>query len=157
MLETLLGGVFGGLLRVVPEFLKWLDRKGERDHELKMTDRQLEFEKLRITGRLAEIEAAGRAVFDKAALDALREAVKAQGTVTAGFAGILSASVRPVITYAFFLIWAGIKIGAFVTALASGADWIGAFVAIWTEADQALWAGILNFWFLGRVFEKVLR
>jgi hypothetical protein len=25
----------------------------------------------------------------------------------------------------------------------------------WTEADQALWAGVLNFWFLGRVFDKV--
>ncbi|MCT9070798.1 DUF2793 domain-containing protein [Cupriavidus gilardii] len=25
----------------------------------------------------------------------------------------------------------------------------------WTEADQALWAGVLNFWFLGRVFDRV--
>jgi hypothetical protein len=157
MLETLLGGVFGGLLRVVPEFLKWLDRKGEREHELKMMDRQLEFEKFRISGKLAEIEAAGRAVFDKAALGALREAVKAQGMVTAGFAGLLSASVRPVITYAFFTIWAAIKIGAFVTAMELGATWITALGAVWTEADQALWAGILNFWFMGRVFEKVLR
>ncbi|MCB6543008.1 hypothetical protein LI168_12285, partial [Desulfovibrio desulfuricans] len=23
------------------------------------------------------------------------------------------------------------------------------------EADQALWAGVLNFWFLGRVFDRV--
>ena len=23
------------------------------------------------------------------------------------------------------------------------------------EADQALWAGVLNFWFIGRVFDRV--
>jgi hypothetical protein len=27
----------------------------------------------------------------------------------------------------------------------------------WTEADQALWAGVLNFWFLRRVLDKVRR
>jgi 23S rRNA-/tRNA-specific pseudouridylate synthase len=27
----------------------------------------------------------------------------------------------------------------------------------WTEADQALWAGVLNSWFLGRVLDKVRR
>lgn len=157
MLETILGFVSGGLLRVVPEILKWLDRKGEREHELKMYDRELELQKIKLGGRLAEVEAAGKAVFDKTALDALRAAVKAQGAVTQGFAALLSASVRPVITYAFFVIWAGIKLGAFVTALASGADWLNALLTIWREADQALWAGILNFWFMGRVFEKALR
>ena len=25
----------------------------------------------------------------------------------------------------------------------------------WTEADQALWAEVLNFWFLGRIFDRV--
>ena len=30
-----------------------------------------------------------------------------------------------------------------------------AILHAWTEADQALWAGVLNFWFLGRVFDRV--
>ena len=25
----------------------------------------------------------------------------------------------------------------------------------WTEGVQELWAGVLNFWFLGRVFDRV--
>lgn len=29
-----------------------------------------------------------------------------------------------------------------------------AILHAWTEADQALWAGVLNFWFLGRVFDR---
>ena len=33
--------------------------------------------------------------------------------------------------------------------------WGVAILYAWTEADQALWAGVLNFWFLGRVFDRV--
>ena len=36
MIETLLGGLLGGTFRLAPEILKWLDRKGERGHELAM-------------------------------------------------------------------------------------------------------------------------
>jgi hypothetical protein len=47
MIETLLGGLLGGAFRLAPEILKWLDRKGERGHELAMQDKAIEFEKLR--------------------------------------------------------------------------------------------------------------
>jgi hypothetical protein len=58
MIETLLGGLLGGAFRLAPEILKWLDRKGERGHELAMQDKALEFEKLRGAQRMAEIGAA---------------------------------------------------------------------------------------------------
>ncbi len=41
MIETLLGGLLGGAFRLAPEILKWLDRKGERGHELAMQDKAL--------------------------------------------------------------------------------------------------------------------
>jgi hypothetical protein len=47
------------------------------------------------------------------------------------------------------------KTATFVGALDAGAGWMPAIQAAWTEADQALWAGVLNFWFLGRVFDRV--
>ncbi len=47
------------------------------------------------------------------------------------------------------------KTAAFAAAVAGGASWGAAILDAWTEADQALWAGVLNFWFLGRVFERV--
>jgi hypothetical protein len=156
MLETLLGGVLGGVLRVVPEILKWLDRKGERDHELRMTDKQIELEKARATSALQQAEIKAKAAVDAVSLSTLREAIKAQGAVTTGFASLLSSSVRPVITYFFFGIWAAIKLGAFVEATKAGMPTLQAFTAIWTESDQTLWAGIVNFWFLGRVFDKTL-
>ena len=39
MIETLLGGLLGGAFRLAPELLKWLDRKGERGHELAMQNK----------------------------------------------------------------------------------------------------------------------
>ena len=59
MIETLLGGLLGGAFRLAPEILKWLDRKGERGHELAMQDKALEFEKLRGAQRMSEIGAGG--------------------------------------------------------------------------------------------------
>lgn len=47
------------------------------------------------------------------------------------------------------------KTAAFIAASEGGADWGVAILHAWTEADQALWAGVLNFWFIGRVFDRV--
>ncbi len=156
MIETLLGGLLGGAFRLAPEILKWLDRKGERSHELAMQDKALEFEKLRGAQRMAEIGAAADAAWNTGAIDALREAVTAQGQRSGvRWADALSISVRPVITYWFMALYCAAKTAAFAAAVNSGAGWGTAILHTWTEADQALWAGVLNFWFLGRVFDRV--
>lgn len=156
MIETLLGGLLGGAFRLAPEVLKWLDRKGERGHELAMQDKALEFEKLRGASRMAEITAAADATWNSGAVEALREAVSAQGRNSrAKWADALSISVRPVITYWFMALYCAAKTAVFIGAVEAGVDWIPAIQAAWTDADQALWAGVLNFWFLGRVFDRV--
>ncbi|MEM4359706.1 MAG: hypothetical protein QXT45_04200 [Candidatus Bilamarchaeaceae archaeon] len=154
MIESILGGLLGGVLRLVPEVLKWLDRRGERQHELALYDREIKLAEMRLEGELRRIEATGDVLFAKASMDALRSSVVAQGKAT-GFAGQLSSLVRPVITFLFFGIWCSVKLASFFTAL-DGATWQSALSVVWTEADQALWAAILNFWFMGRVFDKVL-
>ena len=156
MIETLLGGLLGGAFRLAPEILKWLDRKGERSHELAMQDKALEFEKLRGAQRMSEISAGAEAAWNVGALDALKEAVTAQGRHSGvRWVDALSCSVRPVITYWFMLLYCAAKTAAFVAAITGGAGWGTAILHAWTEADQALWAGVLNFWFLGRVFDRV--
>ena len=156
MIETLLGGLLGGAFRLAPEILKWLDRKGERGHELSMQDKALEFEKLRGAQRMAEIGAASEAAWNAGAIETLREAVRAQGEKSGvRWADALSVSVRPVITYWFMALYCAAKTAAFVGAMSGGVEWIPAIRVSWSEADQALWAGVLNFWFLGRVFDRV--
>jgi hypothetical protein len=156
MIETLLGGLLGGAFRLAPEILKWLDRKGERGHELAMQDKALEFEKLRGAQRMAEIGAMSDAAWNTGAIEALKEAVAAQGQRSGvGWADALSATVRPVITYWFMGLYCAAKAAAFAATVTAGTGWGEAILHVWTEADQALWAGVLNFWFLGRVFDKV--
>ena len=156
MIETLLGGLLGGAFRLAPEFLKWLDRKGERGHELSMQDKAIEFEKIRGAQRMSEIGASADAAWNAGAIDAFKEAIAAQGRPTGvSWADALSSSVRPVITYWLMALYCAAKTVAFVAALDAGAGWGAAVLAAWSEADQALWAGVLNFWFLGRVFDRM--
>jgi hypothetical protein len=156
MIETLLGGLLGGAFRLAPEVLKWLDRKGERGHELAMQDKALEFEKVRGAQRMAEIGASAEAAWNTGAIEALRDAVRTQGEKSGvAWADAISSSVRPVITYWFMALYCAAKTAAFVAAINGGALWSVAVVHAWTDADQALWAGVLNFWFLGRVFDRV--
>ena len=156
MIETFLGGLLGGVFRLAPEILKWLDRKGERGHELAMQDKALEFEKLRGAQRMSEIGAGAEAAWSVGAIETLREAVRTQGEKTGvRWADALSISVRPVITYWFMALYCAAKTATVAAALTGGAGWGVAILYAWTEADQALWAGVLNFWFLGRVFDRV--
>ena len=156
MIETLLGGLLGGAFRLAPEILKWLDRNGERSHELSMQDKALEFEKLRGAQRMGEIGASADSAWNTGAIEALRDAVRGQGEKTGvAWADALSSSVRPVITYWFMALYCAAKTAAFVAAVTAGAGYGVAILHAWTEADQALWAGVLNFWFLGRVFDRV--
>jgi len=155
MIETLLGGLLGGAFRLAPEILKWLDRQGERGHELAMQDKALEFERLRGAQRMSEIGASADAAWNTGAIEALRDAVRTQGEKTGvWWADALSSSVRPIITYWLMALYCAAKSVAFVAALNAGAGWGAAVLAAWSEADQALWAGVLNFWFLGRVFDR---
>jgi hypothetical protein len=156
MIETLLGGLLGGAFRLAPEVLKWLDRKGERSHELSMQDKAIEFEKIRGAQRMSEIGASADAAWNTGAIDAFKEAIAAQGKPTGvQWADALSSSVRPIVTYWLMALYCAAKTVAFVAALNAGAGWGAAVLAAWSEADQALWAGVLNFWFLGRVFDRV--
>lgn len=121
-----------------------------------MQDKALEFEKLRGAQRMTEIGTAGEAAWNSDAVEALREAVAAQGQRSGvRWADALSTSVRPVITYWFMALYCAAKTAAIVGAVDAGVEWIPAIQAAWTDADQALWAGVLNFWFLGRVFDRV--
>ena len=157
MIETLLGGLLGGLFRLTPELLKWLDRSGERRHELAMQDKALEFEKLRGTQRMSEMSASATASWNQEALQALQQAISAQGQRSGvGWADALSCSVRPIITYWFMALYCAAKTAALVGALNNtDMSWVTAIQAVWSEADQALWAGILNFWFLARTLDKM--
>lgn len=154
ILGTLLSGVGGGALRLAPEVLKFFDAKNERAHELALQDKQIEMLKLQQTGKLQEITAQGEAQVAVGQMDAFIEAVKGQMQITGNkIVDGLNMLVRPLTTYYIVGLWGAKKTAEiFLAARETGA--LDALIRTWTESDQAMLAGILAFWFVGRVFDK---
>lgn len=161
MFELLGGGVIGsligGLFRLAPEVLKWLDRRNERAHELAMFDRQVDLEKVRGQIALEEIGARHGMAVDTGAMDALTAAISQQATMAkaaGGWAASASAAVRPLITY---WVW-GLYSAAFFVLL-----WItwqvtkdpAQLVSLVLTTDfMAILGGVTNYWFLDRTLSK---
>lgn len=153
-MEAIIGGLFGGLLRFAPEVLKFFDRKGERKHELDLGEQQIK----QITAQGSIRMDEKRADFAMAELSAIQEGVKEQGeTARASFKIIsaISALVRPTVTWGFLALYAAIKVASVHYALGlPGMDVLTALKFAWTADDTALFSMILNFWFVGRVWER---
>ena len=153
MIETLFGSFLGGTFRLLPEFLKVWDRKGEREHELKLLNAEMEFARLKETLQLrkTETEAVAQEVHS------IGIAAEEQGR-TARYAGkviaAISALVRPVVTYAFVIAYFCVKLASFLLALEQGGDWKEVLIAMWNKDDMAMLMMILTFWFVGRVWER---
>lgn len=76
-------------------------------------------------------------------------------TIDAG--GVINAlrgSVRPVITYFFFLMFVATEIVIMLKVLESGNDWMMAVELLWTEETQGLFAAVMSFWFGSRAVSK---
>lgn len=149
----LLGSIFGGLFRLAPEILKWLDRKDERKHELSMFTLQTDLEKVRGTFRMEEKYVEHSTEQLKAIQEAFKE--QSQTAKEAGwFVSAISALVRPGITWALFGMYAGVKAAGLSIALAAGAPWQDVVLKGWTADDFAMLNMVLTFWFVGRSIEK---
>ena len=153
----LLGSIFGGIFRLAPEVLKWLDKKNERAHELAMFDRQCELEAQRGAQKLAEIGAAREAAVDVGAMAAFNAAINQQTEMVkaaGGWVASLSASVRPVVTYWVLFIWSFIHVWFAWNAWLGGAAPAEVFKVMMSADMSALVAGTLNYWFLDRTLAK---
>ena len=149
----LLGSIFGGLFRLAPEVLKWLDRKDERKHELSMFTLQTDLEKVRGQFRMEEKYVEHSTEQLKAIQEAFKE--QRQTAKEAGwFVSAISALVRPGITWALFGMYAGVKAAGLSIALAAGAPWQDVVLKGWTADDFAMLNMVLTFWFVGRAVEK---
>lgn len=153
ILAGLLGGVFGGIFRLAPEVLKFIDKKDERKHELSMFTLQTDLEKVKGTFRMEE----KYVDYSTEQLKTLQEAFKEQSATAkeAGwFVSAISALVRPGITWAIFGMYAAVKVSSLVLALQGNADWKEVVVQAWGADDFAMLNMVISFWFVGRSIEK---
>jgi hypothetical protein len=153
----ILGSIFGGIFRMAPEVLKWLDKKNERSHELLMFSRQCELETLRGQQKLAEIGAQREAAVDVGVMDAFNNAITQQAEMVkaaGGWVASLSASVRPLVTYWVLFVWSFIHVWFAWNAWLAGAPAVEVFKTMMTPDFSALLSGTINYWFLDRTLSK---
>jgi hypothetical protein len=153
MIETLFGGLLGGVFRLAPEVLKFFDRANERKHEAQMLELQIQHAKIQADHHVKVAEY----TLEAAELDAMGVALEEQGR-TARAAGkiiaALSALVRPAVTYAFVIAYFLVKFAAFGLAMDQDGNWREVLLSIWNQDDMAMLSLILTFWFVGRVMDR---
>ncbi len=146
---TLLGSLLGFISATFPDILKFLQDKQDRQHELAIMERQLA---LREKAQSERFEAIG-------AWQLSQEMEQLYKTFHSGIRWVdaLNATVRPVLAYAFFLLYACVKLWQAQVAHMMGLDGPAMLAYVWTEDDRAIFAGIISFYFGQRAMRKVRR
>ncbi|QEK39585.1 hypothetical protein [Candidatus Sneabacter namystus] len=139
---TLFASLIGFFGSIFPEIIKLFREKSDKAHELKILEKQMEYNNMSIA-HLAEIES------DIASNNILYKTYKTNIL----WIDALNGTVRPVLAYGFFIIYAWMKIRQSV--IASHLSLLGQVGLLWTENDQAIFAGIISFYFGQRTFSKL--
>jgi hypothetical protein len=152
---TVLSGIFGGLLRLMPEVFKFFTAKQEMAHELEMQKIAYNFQVLKGQQEVDMIVERGEASWNSGALDALKAGIDAQSKPS-GIRWIdgLNSLVRPAITIQWvILLYPAVIISTFVLLIQGGLPVLSAVVQAFGTEEKALVAFIVDFWFVGRVLD----
>ena len=143
---TLLGSLIGFISAAFPDLLKiWRDA-ADRKHELTILRLQMEQQSLGHQQRLEEINTQADIAESKALYKTYYSGIK--------WVDALNGTVRPVLAYAFFLLYFTIKCMQFAMVdLGNPLPWH--MDMLWSVEDQAIFAGIISFYFGQRAMSKV--
>lgn len=155
MLMTLISLLGGGALRLLPEVISVINKFMDNGHELEMMKLQLQLQQ----GKAQDDRAMAELKFDSdsvlASLDAQKSALIGQmQKVGIKWVDALNFLVRPLATYYFLAMYGLAKVAVYVVATQNGVPPWDAATHIWAPEDTDILAGILSFWFVGRVFDK---
>ena len=146
---SIIGSLLGFASSTAPAIMDHFQAKDNRKHEI---DRMK---------TLAEIKAQGvdldMKVYEQMGADKEHERLIAHDTAiqqSQGWTSVLQKSVRPVITYAFFGLFATIEITLLMDAIEKGTEFSEAIQLLWDDETKAIFAAIISFWFGSRAIEK---
>lgn len=147
--SLLTGGAGGAILRLLPEGLNLIKQKMANGHELDMMDKQLLIQKEIGSQKLEEVRVVGATQVEVAQI---KGTVESTATTGIKFVDTLNGSVRPVITYWLFGLYAAAK--TLIIIMSWGSPFAVIIPIMWTPTDSSMLMGLLSFWFLGRVIDK---
>lgn len=143
---TLLASITGFISSIIPEILKIFKDQNDKRHELNIIDRQIENIKLGQEKLLTNINIS-REISENNSL---------YSTYKSGINWIdaLNGSVRPVLAYSFFIMYASVKYLQYKT-IKNATSLIEYIDILWNIDNQAIFAGIISFYFGQRMFNKL--
>lgn len=137
---TLLGSLLGFISSTFPDALKLLRDASDKKHEITLLKMQMDFQAQGHQDKLDEVNTNA----DIAESQTLYKTY----TTNIGWVDALNGTVRPVIAYSFFILYATVKMMHYSADL----PWL-----LWTGDDQAIFAGIISFYFGQRAMSKLRR
>ena len=153
----ILSFIFGGLFRLAPELLKWMDKKDERKHELDMINANMKADQLRAEQILKQIDAEADVILGKAEMDAIIAATKAQGQKSGvrwidGFNSLL----RPLIAFWWVIVlYSGALVVQFYALVWKFHESVPvAVLTVFGEQEKAIALSIIGFVFVDRSIRK---
>lgn len=143
---TLLGSLIGFVSAAFPDLLKiWRDA-ADRKHELTILEMQMAQAAQGHQQRLEEINTQADIAESRALYKTYYSGIK--------WVDALNGTVRPVLAYSFFFLYFIIKCMQFsMVDLADPLPW--QLEMLWSVEDQAIFAGIISFYFGQRAMSKV--
>ena len=148
---TLLGSLIGFGTSFLPQILEFVKSKQEHKNKIEL---------MRLQGTLAAEGAKQQLdMLDKQAdieeVKGLYQHDAALDVEPGGFVAALRASVRPVLTYAFFAMFMATKIVIGYKVFTAGSEWTQAVTLMWDGDTAGLFAAIMSFWFGNRAVSKL--
>lgn len=166
---ALLSALLGFVSSSIPEFIKLFRESKDRQHEVTLLKLQMEYdreklaaqresEQLQRVAKLQEIEVQA----DIAESQALNARVS-DNKVGINWVDALAGSVRPMITYLFFVLYGVTKWAQYQLLVSPLLPWQSsmsaeqAIVALWSDDDMAIFTAIIAFWFGQRMIGRMRR
>ena len=148
---TLLGALLGFFSSAFPDILRFARDKQDRAHELAVLQLQVEQQASGQSQKLEEIRLSNAVIESQTLYQTYHTGVV--------WVDALNGTVRPVIAYAFFLLYAFLKLITYASLHGNIASVpLGVlYGTLWTEEDAAIFAGIISFYFGQRAMGKIAR
>jgi hypothetical protein len=148
-ITTILSAVAGFAGSVLPSVVDVFRQKEANKQKLKLLEMQGELAKQNVELDLM--------AYNEKAIDKEHERLIQHDTSLSqekGFWGGLRKSVRPIITYMFFALFASVKIVTMWSVMVNGGSFLEAADVVWDNETEAIFAAIVAFWFGSRTIEK---
>lgn len=163
---ALISALLGFVSSAVPDFIKLFRESKDREHEVTLLKLQMDYDREKLAATINDGAQARTQQLQAIEVQAdVQQQALLNARVKDSLTGIywvdaLAGSVRPVITYAFFVLYLLVKCAQFHLLVSPTLPWRGgmtiseALLSLWTQEDVAIFSAILAFWFGQRALMK---